>query len=106
MIKCINTCSGKPRAYHLLNCPESSWYKRRESSKTKMKTPQIRMMDLLAGWADFVSAEEENNKDYAEPQVNQKIYDLYQEVGNIRPMTDEKLVECWDKIMAIVEEGR
>ena len=69
----------------------------------KMKTPKTRMMDLLAGWAGLVSDEEEAGKDYAEPEVNQKVYDLYQEVGRTEPMTDEKLSEYWDKIMNIVE---
>ena len=54
-------------------------------------------MDLLAGWSDFVSDEEERDAEYAEPELNQKIYDLYQEAGQIIPerasdsVSDEQL---------------
>ena len=68
-------------------------------------------MDLLAGWSDFVSDEEERDAEYAEPELNQKIYDLYQEAGQIIPervsdsVSDEQLAFICKKIVAIIKEG-
>lgn len=67
-----------------------------------MKNSQTRLMDLLAGWGEFLAGESE---DVAEPKVADAVFDLYQKVGRIEHFTWADFTDAMNEIEDLANLG-